>query len=74
MKVDNVDELRSLLDDPETGMLAHLQLEETADYFLLPQMSKYVRLSIHDCLSRIGKLVREAYPREVSIRKSRTQR
>lgn len=73
-QVDDLDGLRSLLDDPETGMLAHLQLEETADYFLVPQISWHMRSSIQERLSSIGKLVLETYPREASKLESEIRR
>lgn len=54
-------------------MLAYLQLEETADYFLIPQISWHMQYSIRGRLSRIGKLVLEAYTREASMLESTTQ-
>lgn len=47
-------------------MLAHVQLHETADYFLLPSLCCWLETSLASRLSSLGDLVREAYPKETA--------
>lgn len=62
-----------MLDHPVTGILTHMQLHETANYFALDDVSRFLEEILSIKLSDLKDLILKRYPRETAGARLATQ-